>query len=732
MTELFLDFETKSLLDLNDVGRYNYVHHPSTSPLMLGWAFDDEPVQLWQQHENPDLPARVLDALCSPEVLKIAWHAPFEKDVLSVCFGIDIPLEQWADPNILCRYLSAAGDLREAGEIFNIPPELRKLDKGLLKKFCAPIPPRKPRKKKVNSAQNALFFDIGSLPEGSLPTVPAPPELPIPPAPPKFRDHATHPKEWAVFCDYCKNDVEAERALWRIVQPFQLPAIEVRGYALDQKINNTGMPANLELAKKALRLAERSKEDLGKQIIAMTGVENPNSQPKMLDWLNQHGYEYNSLNKDFVSLALKDSGSPMDEECKTVLKLRQEGSKTAHTKLEALVNKISADGTLKNQFAFLAAGRTGRWAGEAVQLQNLPRPIREIKDMHAALALIEAEAYDTIRGTYPSVLGFITSCIRSIFQAPPGSNLAVCDLNAIENRGLGWVAGCEAILDVFRNHRDPYVDFATKMYGQPYDILKKDKDKRQVAKPAVLGCGYGLGPGVKEKGGEYEILWKTNKAGDEVKTGLLAYAERMGIMLTPEQAWKSVKSFRSAYPEVVRFWDNIELCVAGTIRDGRARELGFLKFDLVFLTDKTKILRIHLPSGRCLHYINARLETREVQTRNGPEQRPAIYYDGIGHGVAHDGPPTWGPVYTYGGKLTENVVQAISRDLLLHAMLLADAEGLRVVGHVHDEIITLIPDAPEFAFALPDLQRCMSTTPIWAPGLPLGAEGYVDTIYKKG
>jgi DNA polymerase len=307
------------------------------------------------------------------------------------------------------------------------------------------------------------------------------------------------------------------------------------------------------------------------------------------------------------------------------------------------------------------------------------------------------------------------------------------------------------------------------MYNLPYDILIKDKEKRQVAKPAVLGCGYGLGPGVKglDKDGNecrdprlivsYRIIWQCdecmgkftadedgtcphvcqdesgNQLGDLKLTGLLGYADNMGVTLTPEQAWTSHRAFQTAYKEVPILWQNIERAVVRVLRTGKSEKLHFVEFSRVSLRNGQYVLVCKLPSGRCLHYMNARLESEEKVSQAGkPYTKYSIYYDGIGHGVgATTKKQGWAKVYTYGGKLVENIVQAIARDILAHAMWLAHMLGMFIVGHVHDEIICE-EEIGWGSFGLSDLKQCMEETPDWAPGLPLGAEGYEGPVYKKG
>ena len=553
-----------------------------------------------------------------------------------------------------------------------------------------------------------------------------------------FHSWEDEPRDWELFGEYCKQDVIAERSIFNLVKNIPLPETERKAWVLDQKINERGIPVNRKFVENALTLSVESKKKLVAKLKELTRLANPNSRVQFLPWAQQNGYPFLSLGKGLVTQAL--AGIQINDLCRTVLKLRQEAAKTSYVKYENILGKLSDDNRLRHQFAFMGAARTGRWSGggggakKGVQVHNLPRPTKEVEGKYdRALEIIEKCDYDAAEKEFSSVIGMTVSCLRSAFQAPQGEKLVVCDLGSIENRMLGWLAACDAILDVFRQGKDAYVSFAVLMYHIAYEILIKDKEKRQVAKPAVLGAGYGLGPGVKKNSdGSYEIVWIEDRYGNKVKTGLIGYAENMGITLTPEQAYLAWETFRKAYPEVVELWRHYEKAAVKVLETGKAVKAGQVIFQRRARKDGTFILRIVLPSGRGLHYMNARIELEPAQKRDGTTyERKKLMYDGIGHGVGQIGKGTdWGPVYTYGGKITENIDQAISRDVLLNGMFLADEAGANIVMHVHDEIVCEEEDNP-FAFGIRDLRICMETVPEWGDGLLLAAEGYESQIYRK-
>lgn len=711
---LFLDFESKSYLNLKEVGSYNYWQHSSTKPLMLAWAFEDNEVQLWLPYKD-SLPKDLENGLRSPKVTKLSWNCTFERNGFKFNRDIDIPWAEWCDIMVRARYLSLPGALEDAGKILGLPEDEAKIKDGrrLKKLFTEPY---------TMGGDETLFGTTQ----------------------PDFHDWDSHPQDWAMFEEYCKRDLTAARTLYKIMKNLPLPEIEQRAWILDQKINERGLPVNKTMMDNGLALAQKSKDELLAEIKKLTGLENPNSNPQMLKWVSEHGYPHLSIGKEFVEAALKDSS--LDKVGKEVLTLRKQASKTSYKKLEALQKAVSPDGRLRDAFLFMGGARTGRWSGKLVQPQNMPRPIKEVKKKYErAIELILANNYDTIKKEFPSVIGTVTSCLRSMFWASEGHELNVCDLSAIETRVGGWLAGCKSIVRGFREVKDfdPYIQFATILWPVKYEELYAAykngdvdaDDKRQISKPPVLAGIYGIGPGAKKRSdGSYEVFYTTDEAGNTVRQGILAYADKMGINLTPKQAVDSIRALREGWVEIPALWKKLETAALEVLKNGGRQKVSFVSFDRKKRTDGSVILRMHLPSGRCLHYINAKIVSRSLTNRDGePYEKPSIQYDGIGHGVgAIDKHMKWSAVMTYGGKLMENAVQSIAREVLLHGMFLADAADAEICGHFHDEIMCEKEIDNPFAFGLNELRWCMSQTPSWAPGLPLGAEGYMAKFYKKG
>jgi DNA polymerase len=716
LRELHFDYETRSPLELSDVGVDVYFSHPQTKILMMAYAFNDGPVEVWEAHKGP-FPEQLKESFVDKTITKVAWNSSFERTGTEKKFGILIPFEQWKDPSVGARHMSMPGSLDKVGSILEVPVNLRKNeDRGeiLRRMFCVPLPVKR---KKAATNENTLF-DVSPVEDPIVDYV--------------FRDHVSNPIEWQEFVEYCKQDVVAERALGKRVDIFPLTPTEQRMWFLDQKINHTGIAADKDFATKCFNLAKRSKDDYTDRIRKITGLENPNSNQQMLAWVSARGYPYNSLRKEPVRAALTDDQVKLADECRSALDVLKYSKKTSYTKLEAITTALSSDGRLRDQFLFYGSARAGRWTGRNVQMQNMARPIKNIERKGAldkAIALIRAEDYEGIRLAFPKdpIIEVMTSCVRSAFIAAPGKRLDVADLNAIENRVLGWVAGEQAILDVFSEGKCPYLDFASFWFNIPYLVIKAayendDPDakfKRQISKPAVLGCGY------RQAGGD----WGTNKYGDRVKTGLWKYAEDMFCPMTKDQAHEAVSIFRKRFKKVVQLWYDSERAVARCINTGSTEWIGPTKLvwcDRRKRKNGTYVLRIHLPSGRCLHYLNARVEEREQKGRDGTTYvKDTIIYEGIDQITK-----MWTDLTTHGGKIVENVVQAIARDLFVEGMLKADEIGLTIVAHAHDEVLTENDDTLE-GMGLDDLIWCMSQVPEWAPGLPLTANGWSGYYYHK-
>ena len=698
MSKLFFDYETRSVLDLTTCGLDRYVRHPSTRVILCAFAFDDGPVELWEPHAG-DMPGALRDGLLDPLVVKVSWNARFEREISRACLNLTIPFDEFLDVMIWTRHLSIPFGLEKSCEIMGLAEDERKLEVGkkLIQLFSIP----------ADMGGEETLFGITE---------------------PSFHDHISRPQEWEQFKAYCVQDVVAERAILKKIEKFPLPDQEQRGWILDQEINSRGMPVDLKLVSGATAVAETAKSYMRAELKQLTGVENTNSVPQMMAWLRSHQYPFSGLAKGFVERVLNGEGN-VPEIVRTALTLRKQTSKTSDSKLDRIREMVGPDARLRDQFSYLGSSRAGRWSSRGgVQLHNLPRPTKAVsKKLDRAIELLTAGDYNAVVKEFENPLEVVASCIRSTFKAPPGYRFEICDLNAIENRMLGWIAQCDAILKVFRDKRCPYLDFSMKLYAQAqaeYGVLDYDhlawlyaegdeqvKQWRQDSKPPILGAGYRLGPGQQME----------DEQGNIIFTGLLGYSKNMGIELTPEQAAEGIRIFRQSFPEVKNLWYDLERAVFKAIRENEIVECARCQIQAFGPKSDRKLLRILLPSGRGLHYIRPKIEPVVFMG----EPKPTMVYEGIDL-KKH----TWTRIPTQGGKILENCDQAMSRDILLEGMFRAEARGLSIVGHCHDEIIALVPaDSP---LTHHDLREAMIEPPAWGPDIPLEAEGFSSDVYKKG
>lgn len=690
MTILSLDYETRSKIDLLARGLYTYARDPSTRALMCAYAIDDGPVQLWEPHLSPKAPAELREAITDPSVEKWAWNAPFEREITHHTLGAK-SVTNWRDTMVQALYASLPGALAFAGSALGLPEHLLKNPEGkrLIRLFSLP--------KKDGT----------------------------------FNDWNSHPDDWQLFCDYCKQDVVTEREIRNRLRKIPVPESEWALWELDQEINRRGVPVDLQFVRNAIKIGQDEKARLIRALKRDTGLPNPMTQAGFLTWARERGYPFGDLKRANVERAIREHN--LDEDLVRALKMRTQAGKTSLAKFDSIAEKTQ-DGRIYNMLQFYGAQRTGRWGGRDPQPHNLPRPAAEIEGREAEVTdLIRAGDHDELLMEFGEAMTPISSVVRSSFRAPDGKTFYTADLNAIENRVLGWLAGCDAILEVFRKDLCPYLSFAVYMFNEPYDALwheykvLKFKKKRTDAKPAVLGGGYML------SGGEEKI----NKNGDLIRTGLWGYAEAMGIKMTREQAHAAIKTFRDAYPEVVRYWYALKDAAFECVANHTTVRVGHVVFN-----GSPGLMRVRLPSGRCLNYVRPRIDKirrkfeKAVEIGKDENGEPiyktvvetkmvdALSYEGLDQTTKK-----WGRTYTHGGKLTENLVQAVARDVLCEGLKNAKAKGFDIVLHVHDEIVCEVPlDSP---LKLEDLIEAMSRPISWAPGLPLKAEGEVTPFYKK-
>ena len=682
---LHLDYETASEENIKKSGGYRYCAHPTTRPLMLGWALGDRPVSLWQPHMGGQMPSDLRDALTDPSVTKHAYNAQFERLITRHCLGIDVPIEQWRCTLVESYYLGFAGSMNVVLKAIGLAP---KDDRGgrLINLFSSPAP--KNHKADWYSWEN-------------------------------------RPNEWAEFGEYCVQDVEVERALWHWLQQFPLMNDWDREqWYLDQRINDRGVPMDVDMAHKAVEIWDIERCHLTEELSEMTGLPKVTRQP-FLDWVRDNtGVTLESTRKDYLAALLKKGDLPDEVKPCVGIWVQKEGKATS--KYLAVLNCVGAGGRARGMFQYKGASRTDRAGGRLIQLQNLKRPFASADGIETLADAIKCGDPQFLRMLYPmSVADVLGGAIRHVIQAKPGYSFAITDLSSIESVVLGWISQCPAIDDTFRSGRDSYKVFAAEYYSISYEEVTKAQ--RSFSKPPVLGCGFMLG-------------WR----------GLMSYAEGYGVDLGEEEAKQAVDTFRTMYPEIPAFWKWIYDAVKHVTSTGFPLSGYRLK-----LERDDSFLRIWLPSGRALSYYKPEVRKKRAPWRNMTAAAGDIPYvkfltDGWTDGLlvsegymqpvqmldnfsymGLDDRNQWTRIFAHAGGVTENIVQSIAGDILWHGLRNADAAGLPVVLHVHDEIVVEVPTA-QTTSALATLKECMTRELPWAPDMWLGADGFVTNRYTKG
>ena len=484
------------------------------------------------------------------------------------------------------------------------------------------------------------------------------------------------PGKWAVFKAYNVRDVEVELAVKERLAHFPVPDFLWDEFILDQQINDRGILIDTVLAEQAIAIDARVREDLSSRMADRTGLENPNSVSQMKTWLSEKGIETESLDKKAVKELLPDA----DADVADVLSCRQQLAKASVSKYRAMVNAVCRDGRARGMFAFYGAARTGRWAGRLIQLQNLPQ--NHIADLAEARALVRDGNLPALELLYENIPSVLSELIRTAFIPRPGYKYIVADFSAIEARVLSHLAGEQWRVDVFREGKDIYCSSASMMFHVPVVKHGVNAHLRQKGKIAELALGYGGGVGALKAMGALE----------------------MG--LTEDELQPLVNAWRDANPHIVRFWWDIDAAVKEAVNDKtQVSSHGFV------FSYASGMLFIDLPSGRRLAYVKPRIG----MNRFGSD---CVTYEGTNLGQ-------WSRLETYGPKVTENIVQAVSRDILAYAMrTLGDCF---IVGSVHDELIIECPPEAD----LRTVCEMMGRTPPWLPGLLLRADGYECAFYRK-
>lgn len=490
---------------------------------------------------------------------------------------------------------------------------------------------------------------------------------------------ADAPQSWDTYKDYNKRDVETEMGIGNKLSRFPVPDSVWTGYFLDQKINDIGIELDMTLVAAAIECDNQCRDKYLKRAQELTGLENPNSPTQLKEYFNSNGYNISSLAKAEVSELLKTATG----DAKEVLELRQLLSMSSIKKYTAMEACICSDGRAHGLFQYFGANRTGRWSSRLIQLQNLRK--NDLSDLEVARNLIRNGCYEATELLYDSVPDTLSQLIRTAFVPKANHKFIVADFSAIEARVIAWLAGEAWRQQVFAENGDIYCASASQMFKVPVEKHGENAHLRQKGKIAELALGYG--------GGE----------------GAMIAMGALDMGLEESELKEIVDSWRQSNPAIVKLWWDVHKCVIKAIRDRQPQQYKCLSFAL-----ESGILFITLPSGRRLAYV-------KPSTYRNEYDRDEVSYMGI------DGQKHWSSISSYGPKFVENIIQAISRDILAEAMLRTSAAGYDIVMHVHDEEVCEVP----MGTPVEEICQLMAVTPEWAPGLILNAAGYECNFYQK-
>lgn len=704
MTNVHLDFETQSMLSVKDVGGWVYTRHPSTRIISAAIAIDDEPVQLVMDYYGfiGDGRGLLTKLAMFPDVIWNAHNAFFEQcvwyNIMARLLDLpEIPIEHWRCTAAKAASFSLPRDLEGVGAALDLPVKKSKEGHKVMMKLSRPR-----RATKDNEDQ--------------------------------FWTPVTAKEDYNILYSYNMTDVETERHVDHALPP--LNEREQRIWFLDQKINFRGIKLDTPAIHQTLEFIEQSIKELTWEFRALTDdtVDSPSQVKKLREWLEVEGVELPNLQAATVDKALKDETIP--EHVRRALEIRRSLSKISTSKYNAMLDRVdNSDGRLRDILLYCAA-LTKRWGGRGVQPQNLPRGT---VDSDVCLETIMLGDYEWFKGCYPDVMAAYSSCIRGCFIPSPGHELIVSDFSAIEARVLPWLAGQESTLDLFRANLDVYCHSASATFGRT--VVKTDKYERSVGKVQELALGYNGGIGAfgtmaraysVDLRPAYSYLWPTATTGEQEKARLAYenYLRRAEKAEDPDPLDRAsgyaadiVKQrWRAANPEVVSFWAELEAAAIGAVLSGEKRYVGGGDTGrpcIVFGMYEDYLL-MKLPSGNCLVYPHPRVSEGETPWGGKSFKLSYLTVDSTTYQYKR--------TFTYGGKLAENATQAVARELLADALLRVEDGGYPIVLHVHDEIVSEVPTGYG---SVKEHEQLLATAPDWAEGLPLKAEGWRGTRYKK-
>lgn len=645
MKSISIDIETFSSVNLQKSGVYRYAESDDFEILLIGYSVDGGEVRVVDLFCGEKIPEEIINALTDDSVIKWAFNAMFERVCLSKHLGL--PIGEYLDPaSWKCSMVWSA--------VLGLPLSLEGAGAvlGL-------------EKQKLTEGKNLIKHFCSPCPPTKVNGG-------------RVRNLPEHDMDkWQYFKAYNLRDVEVEIQIQKKLSKFPVPENIWAEYRLDQKINDRGIAIDMDFVKQAVAIGEHSREKLTAIMQDITNLENPNSVQQLKEWLADNGLETETLDKKAIAGLLESAPTSLGE----VLILRQQLAKSSIKKYQAMENAVCSDRRAHGMFQFYGANRTGRYSGRIIQLQNLPQ--NHMPDLEQARALVRSGNFTALEMLYDSVPEVLSELIRTAFIPEEGYKFIVADFSSIERVVLAWLADEKWVLDAYSMKKDLYIATASQMFNVPIEEIDKKNPLRQKGKVADLACGYG------------------GSVGALIAMGAL----EMG--LTEEELKPLVNAWRTANPNIVRFWWAVDNAVKVCVKQRTRTETHGIKFIY-----QSGMLFIVLPSGRHLAYVKPRIGTNQFDSE-------CVTYEGVG------GTKKWERIQSYGPKFVENIVQAISRDILCNAM--QTLKNCSIVAHVHDEIII----EADHQLSLQTVCEQMAITPYWAKGLLLRADGYECEFYKK-
>jgi DNA polymerase len=735
-----IDFETRSMVNLRKTGVYPYAEHWSTDVWCMAYAIDDGPVKVWTPNTKPRFSIREL----FPKADELrAWNAGFEhiiyRDIMVPRYGFPaVDMEQWVDTAAEAAAMSLPRGLGKAAQVLGLDTQKDNEGYKLMMKMAKPrcigawwVGNTGPFPTKAAAMEDVKAFGL----DKSL----------------LYKDDHTvmwwdTPEMIQRLIEYCVKDVEVERAIKDVLRPLR-PA-ERGVYLMTQRMNDRGVYVDSELVDAAADIVEQALVDANLELSEITGgaVTKVSQVAKLTAWLAENGLVVDNLRKDTVRdlLAGDDITDPV---IRRVLEIRRDGGKTSTGKLAAFQRCVAEDHRAHGLLVYHGAS-TGRWTASLVQPQNFPRP--DVDGVEELIPMVREREYNQLCEAGHAPLPVVSSMLRSMMCAAPGHTLLAGDYSQIEARVLAWIAGQDSLTELFRSGGKIYETMASYIFNIPVDEIAKDSFERQIGKNSILGFGFQMGEnrfaeqvqeqsGIVLDRGSFHLWcpskycrWRVRSVPrDQVppKVGERRCPrcrwDQGTIQITrerPDLAYEAKVGYRTLYPRIAQFWKDIEsAAVHAVMNPGENYDVG-VGHPITF-TFRGQFLHCRLPSKRYLYYAKPEIRERRLPAPYDDVLKPSLRYLAVDSLTKQ-----WRGHYTYGGHLTENVVQAMARDLMAGAMLRMEQAGYAPVLTVHDEVVV---EAPTENADLSHFMDLMRVIPSWAEGLPVAAEGWQGQRYRK-